>query len=194
MSNFRENVESWKQLLNFVEDFPDDDQWHSWKINVKRILSALKADGLSKCFRLGQSMHHIIFSTADRHGLELIDPLPLRVTLAVDEQDRLYVALSDRNLWFFEPTRKTVLDHDGEAETIKRYLAYLWFCTRPNDAMPEALVGPWTRVGDDFGLTGAGKESGEAAPPNSRPLTGTDCGEQEAGSQPAPPGASGAKR
>ena len=79
--NYRE---SWANLSAFVERFPDD-QWLDWKNFMRPVVRAAIEAGLSDHFRAGQSMSHLIFSTAEEHGLEPIEPPPLRVTLGRDD-------------------------------------------------------------------------------------------------------------
>jgi hypothetical protein len=63
------NKASWEEVAGFVEEFPDNDVWLSWKTFMRALLQAGIGVGLNQCFRVGTSMQHIIFSTCERNGL-----------------------------------------------------------------------------------------------------------------------------
>ena len=132
----QENRKSWADMVEFVESFPTNDTWHAWKIFVSSVLRYGIDSGLDQYFRAGQSMQHIIFSTAVHHGLESIDPVPPRVTIAFDKQMRVYMAWSRSNLWFNEPDRKVFLTGSNAQGTLRIYLGSLWDETRPSQKNP----------------------------------------------------------
>lgn len=135
----RENKKSWDNMISFVDGFPTNDAWHAWKIFVGSMLRHGIDTGLDRYFRAGQSMQHIIFSTAEHHGLEDIDPSPPRVTIAFDERMRIYLAWSRFNLWFNKPDRQTYLTGDSANSILRIYLSSLWDETRPSEKNPIGL-------------------------------------------------------
>jgi hypothetical protein len=86
------NRASWNDMLDFVDSFPDD-KWKDWKAVVRPVLQASIQSGMCEYFRAGQSVHHLIFSTAENHGLEDIQPTPPRVTFGLDDDGQLFVGL-----------------------------------------------------------------------------------------------------
>ena len=83
-------------------------------------------------------MHHIIFSTCERHNLESFDPAPPRVTVIHGETES-FVAKSSANLYFHEPTRKTPVSEENVWPVLKSYLVELWRETRPQEPLPKPL-------------------------------------------------------
>nr|CAP48034.1 putative integron gene cassette protein [uncultured bacterium] len=135
-SLIQENKRSWADMIDFVESFPTDDTWHAWKTFVRSVLRQGIDSGLDQYFRAGQSMQHIIFSTAAHHGLEDMDPAPPRVTIAFDKQMHIYLAWSRSNLWFNEPNRKVSLTCSNAHGMLRIYLSSLWDETRPSEPNP----------------------------------------------------------
>lgn len=132
------NRASWAEVSIFVESFSDE-QWLEWKSFVRPVLQAAIQEGLNDYFRAGQSMQHLIFSTTEEHGLELIDPPPPRVTLGRDGDSQFFVAISRSNLWFGEPDQKQMISLDIALPVLKAYLSALWVATRPSEPLPEVL-------------------------------------------------------
>ena len=79
-----DNPESWKEIHEFIEEHPNDNYWSKWKPMANQVISELEGRGLDKLFRVGQSMHTIIFSTLDHHRLAG-EP---RVTLDFDAEEQ----------------------------------------------------------------------------------------------------------
>lgn len=136
------NRASWVDVLAFVRGFPDDDTWTNWKRDVLSLLEAGVAEKLDGYYRAGQSMQHIVFSTAEKHGLEYMEPQPPRVTVGFNKDMSLFVAWSDLNIWFNEPTRRDSLGGETGFDTLKRYLRDLWISTRPSEPLPPGLAKP----------------------------------------------------
>gem|GEM_PF-2534222 len=131
--------QSWVSLVGWVASFPDG-QWKPWKTFLLPLLHACLDAGLDQHFRIGQSMAHIIFSTAEEHGLENYDPQPPRVTLMFDEaQQRWAVASSYCNLHFAKPDRQNAVNAENVLPVLESYLADLWREMRPDEAMPPPL-------------------------------------------------------
>lgn len=135
--------ESWTWLAEWVESLPKRNaDWEPFTEFVMSVLHACMSAGLNEYFRVGQSMSHIIFSTAEEHGLEKYSPPPPRVTLLHDRKtDEWFIAWSHLNL-LVRPeamerqdcvTRETVLP------TLKSYLATLWQETQQGKPLPAAL-------------------------------------------------------
>src|SRR5580698_11617896 len=132
------NFDSWARTAFLIEEQPDDDLWLPYKVFLRRIFQLGARDGLCYYFRAGQSMHHIIFSTCERHRLESYDPPPLRITLLRREAE-WFVAASYANLYFHEPIKKTAVTSEDVWPILKSYLNDLWRETRPEERLPKPL-------------------------------------------------------
>jgi hypothetical protein len=107
-----------------------------WKKMVHTTISALKARHLHELFRIGQSMHHIIFSTLEHHRLKN-QP---RVTLDFDSKSRtIWVAYSYSNLYFSAPVSQEFVSNKVALPVILSYLRRLWIETKPELPIPNAL-------------------------------------------------------
>jgi len=91
-----------QEVQNFRGDY-----WASWKVFVLQLLQACVDAGLNQDFRVGQSMHHIIFSTTEQHRLERYDPPPSRVTLIFDPTQTT-TQLFRLMLWTYEGAKTVV--------------------------------------------------------------------------------------
>ena len=79
--------ESWTWLAGWVESLPNRNaNWAPFTAFAMPVLHACVRAGLNEYFRVGQSMSHIIFSTAEDHRLEKYSPPPPRVTLLHDRK------------------------------------------------------------------------------------------------------------
>ncbi len=104
---------------------------------VRQVVSALEGRGLVPLFRIGQSMHHIILSTSDRHGLTS-EP---RVTVEFHPEEQLVrVAYSRANLYFAEPLTEERVAVSAAVPTTLAYLRRLWSDTKPSAPIPDALT------------------------------------------------------
>jgi hypothetical protein len=63
------NPDSWQDVLEFITRFPDDQTWSTWKLVATEFMQRGIDAGLDARFRAGQSMHHLLFSTLEHHGL-----------------------------------------------------------------------------------------------------------------------------
>ena len=132
----KDNLESWQDIRRFIAEFPDDDYWSKWKPMVRGVVSDLEARGLSQFFRIGQSMHHIIFSTVNHHRLSS-EP---RVTMEFLPKEQIVrVAYSCANLWFNEPVSEDRVAPPLAVSIMLRYLRRLWSETKPETPMPGVL-------------------------------------------------------
>jgi hypothetical protein len=133
----KDNLESWQQIHDFISEFPDDDYWSKWKPMVREVVLALEARGFSSSFRIGQSMHHIIFSTIGHHRLK-DEP---RVTLEFHPKDQaVRIAYSCSNLYFNEPLSQETVSMPNAVPSIIRYLQRLWQETKPDTQAPQSLL------------------------------------------------------
>jgi hypothetical protein len=135
--------ESWTWLAAWVEDLPSRNaNWTPFTAFVTPVLSACVCAGLNEYFRVGQSMSHIIFSTADDHGLEKYNPPPPRVTLLHDRKiNQWFIAWSHLNL-IVRPEameRQDCVTSETVLLTLKSYLADLWRETQNGKPLPPAL-------------------------------------------------------
>ena len=132
----KDNLESWQDIQMFIDEFPDDDYWSKWKPMVRDVVCTLEARGLAPLFRIGQSMHHIIFSTVDHHRLSL-EP---RVTLEFLPKEQIVrVTYLCANLYFSEPLSEERVAPSHAVSSVLRYLRRLWSETKPDTQIPDAL-------------------------------------------------------
>lgn len=136
--------QSWVWVTEFVKGLPGHNAgWTPFAAFVLPILQACVDAGLDQYFRVGQSMAHIIFSTAEEHGLERYNPPPPRITLLHERpSDEWFIAWSRRNL-IVRPDaaeRKTKINAEDAFPVLKSYLTDLWRETRSGDPLPAPLV------------------------------------------------------
>lgn len=131
------NIASWEAVAADIEQYPDTEHWTPWKQLVRRFLCASIAAGLNRHFRAGQSMHHIVFSTLDHHGLRN-EP---RVTLEFHPPSEIRIAYGTTNLWFGTPGIEYSLPFDAAFATVRRFLHQLWTATVP-EPIPEDIRSP----------------------------------------------------
>ena len=133
----KDNVESWQDIHGFIAEFPDDAYWSQWKSMARQVVSALESHGLVALFRIGQSMHQIIFSTLDHHRLTS-EP---RVTLEFDPKEQIVrVAYSCTNIGFNEPLVEQRVPISAAVSATLDYLRRLWTETKPDAPIPDELI------------------------------------------------------
>lgn len=135
--------ESWAWITEWVESLPSQNtNWAPFTAFVVPVLRACVRAGLNDYFRAGQSMSHIIFSTAEEHGLEKYSPPPPRVTLLHDrKKNQWFIAWSRWNL-LVKPEameRQECVTSETVLPTLKSYLSDLWRETRQGEPLPAAL-------------------------------------------------------
>ena len=131
-----DNMDSWRRIREFIDEFPDDERWLDWKRIAKSLISSLTEEHLDRSLRIGQSMSHIIFSTIDHHRLYQ-EP---RVTVEIREKDKkLRFAYSTSNLWFNEPIEEITVYEADALLVAKHMLRKLWLVTKPGMEVPDAL-------------------------------------------------------
>ena len=128
------NIASWEALITLIER---SEHWTPWKPLARRFLRAGIAAELNRYFRAGQSMHHIVFSTLDHHGLS-DEP---RVTIELHPPSELRVAYGTTNLLFRTPELEYSLPFDDGFATFHRFLYQLWSATVP-EPIPEDIRRP----------------------------------------------------
>lgn len=132
----KDNPESWQRIHKFVEKYPDDALSAKWKQMARVILSRLDERGLVPLFRIGQSMSHVILSTADRHELTF-EP---RITLEFHpSEDLIRIAYGHTNLWFSEPLTEERVAVSAALPRLLHYLRRLWSETKLNTPIPGLL-------------------------------------------------------
>jgi hypothetical protein len=132
----KDNPESWRVIHEFIAEIPDDDYWSRWKTMASDVVSGLEARGLASLFRIGQGMHHIMFSTVEQHGLRT-EP---RVTLEFLPREQIVrVAYGCTNLYFSEPLSEERVSPAAAVPTTLGYLRRLWSETKPDTQIPDAL-------------------------------------------------------
>jgi len=131
------NEESWVQVAEFIEEYPDTESWLDYKRFLRPVICTAKSEGLDHLFRAGGSMSDTTLSTADR-PLEAYTPQPPRITIRAQGKQKS-VAWSHSNLWFSEPERMEIVTSDNVLPILKSFLADLWRETRPFEALPVGL-------------------------------------------------------
>ena len=122
-----DNESSWASVLAFIDEYPEDANWSDWKRIALRIIRQLQSLGATSMFRVGQSMHHIVFSTLQHHGLSS----EARVTIEIDgATQRVRVAHGYGNLWFSTPTKQVTCPSDDVMNALTQYLRELWLETK----------------------------------------------------------------
>ena len=135
--------ESWTWITEWVESLPShNENWTPFTAFVAPVLHACVRAGLNEYFRVGQSMSHIIFSTAENHGLEKYNPQPPRVTLLHDRKtNQWFIAWSHLNLLVRPEAveRQDSVTSETVLLRLKSYLADLWRETQNGKPLPAAL-------------------------------------------------------
>src|SRR5262249_41545236 len=136
--------ESWVWVIKFVKSWPDHHvRWIPITAFVLPILPACVDEGLAPYFRVGQAMTDIIFSTAERHGLEQHDPPPPRITLLHETPCEEWSITYSHFHLLGEPDaaeRRTKGNAENAIPVLKSYLTDLWQKTHPDDPLPAPLV------------------------------------------------------
>jgi hypothetical protein len=134
--------ESWVWLMGWVEQLPEGHpNWIRFSAFVSPLLQACVEAGLDRYFRAGQSMSHVIFSTAEEHRLEKYDPPPPRVTRRFDAANQQWlVARSYKNLHFSKADGEAPVNSETAYAVLKAYLTNLWRETRPDESLPASLA------------------------------------------------------
>jgi hypothetical protein len=139
-----EFIKSWNWLAQWVKEMPSNHaSWEPWTAFILPLLRTCQDAGLNRYFRVGQSMSHIIFSTAERHGLEQYNPPPPRITLLHESsRDEWFIAWSLLNLMVRPEAaeRKTKVNAEDAFPVLKSYLTDLWRETRSSEAIPAPLL------------------------------------------------------
>ena len=134
--------EMWDWLMGWVKSLPThNNNLTPFAEFVSPLLQACVDARLNDYFRVGQSMLHIVFSTAQEHGLERLNPPRLRVTIRFDSEKKQWlIGRSYGNLHFANADREEPADSETAFTVLKSYLADLWRETRPGESLPELLA------------------------------------------------------
>ncbi|RBP47475.1 hypothetical protein DES53_101272 [Roseimicrobium gellanilyticum] len=129
------NIASWEIVAAGIEEYPDNEAWLPWKPLVRRFLRAGIDAGLNRYFRVGQSMHEIIFSTLDHHGFRGGEP---RVTVEFHPPTELRILYGTSLQGDRTRKLKPVLRFEDGVTTLSHYLHQLWTATIPGP-VPEEI-------------------------------------------------------
>jgi hypothetical protein len=134
----RDNIDSWQTTLQDIDEYPDDSYWSSYKATAQDVFSSLTKLELNQAFRVGQSMHDIIFSTLDHHGLR-DEP---RVTFTIMPKEGLVkIAYSYSHVDFgpSAPVSEEICPASDVTPALVNYLMRLWIETKPSERIPLGL-------------------------------------------------------
>ncbi|MBX7185653.1 MAG: hypothetical protein K1Y01_10960 [Vicinamibacteria bacterium] len=126
------NARSWVDLQAWIDDSRKYDSWENWPDVVSSVLARGSQDGLHLCFRVGQGMLDIIFSTAAHHGLE--------------DQPRVLLVRRGRTstevAYWSEATGSVceTVANESLYPALLRQLARLWTTSKPGEKLPNALI------------------------------------------------------
>lgn len=137
MGYAEDNPSSWRDVAGFLDEFPDDETWSTYKKDMRFIIESGIASHLDQFFRAGTSMHYILFSTLEHHGLRG----EYFVTLA-RKPDRLFVvSYANRNVDFSAPAgQKTAPTPEEAFAVLRSFLLRLWRDTKRDEEVPIALL------------------------------------------------------
>ena len=127
------NPETWADIVQFTTEFPDTDYWNRWRSMICPLLEQAIERGYNRIFRAGSSMHHLIFSTIDHHGLKF-EP---RVTIRVTEDWMLGIYYSTVHIDFGPAIESLVVEAQEAFPPFTQYLRHLWEETNPEPTPVE---------------------------------------------------------
>ena len=78
------NIASWRDIVGFYEDFVARPNWDFLSPLLRLVRQIVETD-TARSFRAGQSLWHLMISTADQHGLKADEPFVV-VTLVENGQ------------------------------------------------------------------------------------------------------------
>jgi hypothetical protein len=139
------NPESWRKLREIVGEKPNDDYWSKWKQMVDHVLSELEARSLAESFRIGQSMHTIIFSTLEHHCLAKearltldFEPEKKTVQIAYSHSCAHLSHANDHPHYYAPLAQESVLLSEA-VPSVLSFLRRLWAETKPEIPTPDGL-------------------------------------------------------
>jgi hypothetical protein len=128
------NEESWASVIQDNGKYPDTPYWNEWRSVIDPLIDEAVKAGYNKLFRAEKSMHHILFSVLDHHGLR-DEP---RVTLSVTEDWKIQVHYSVANIYFRSALQCQTVIPTEAFPVLTRYLQHLWTETVA-EPIPETL-------------------------------------------------------
>jgi len=128
------NPETWTDIVQFTREFPDTEHWNRWRSTMCPVLEEALRQGYNRLFRAGSSMHDLIFSTLDHHGLRM----ELRVTLRVTNDWKIGIYYSTVHIDFGSPIESVSVTTPEAFPVFTRYLRHLWEETVP-EPIPQEL-------------------------------------------------------
>ncbi len=134
----RDNIESWQTTMEDIDEHPDDSYWSSYKGTARDVFASLTKFELNQAFRAGLSMHDIIFSTLDHHGLR-DEP---RVTFTIrPKEGSVKIAYSYSHVDFgpSAPVSEEICPASDVTPVLVNYLRRIWIETKPSERIPPGL-------------------------------------------------------
>ncbi len=127
------NVESWRQMLLFYDDFLTHPGWE-FVAGLRRLVTSALDTDLARSFRAGQSLYRLMVSTATRYGLELGDPF---VGVDVRRPEQLF------SLTYYGPDYQIVEERTcEESEVVGALTDLLTRLGNDPNAMPARVRDP----------------------------------------------------
>jgi uncharacterized protein (TIGR02996 family) len=119
------NTASWQSMIGFYEEFDRHPEW-AFVAPLLRLVREVTGSETAKLFRAGQSLWHLMISTAAEHGLKQGDPF---VAVTLSEEGRQF----DLDYWDTTGGESVSRQSCGEGEILTplgQMLARLWSSTR----------------------------------------------------------------
>lgn len=119
------NVESWNKVVVFFQEFALKEDWKFLE-SMRKLVQGFAKSEQAQLFRAGQSIYHLLISTAEKHGLEANEPF-------------VWVQLEKNQSWLIHycegrlnaPVESQTCDSDDKvADSLQPFLDKLWLATR----------------------------------------------------------------
>jgi hypothetical protein len=120
-----QNLESWEWLSEFYDDLVARPSWQ-WVTPIKRLVDNMRETEIARNFRAGQSLWHLIISTAEKHGLSEGEPF---VVVTLDD-DRATIKMEYRRSSEFKVLKQQFCKEEDASKVLQVFLDRLWADTR----------------------------------------------------------------